>query len=192
MAKELGARILAGEYAYVGTDEDGTPQLAMLDVGRSNPRRDDRRDDRHDRKEDRWERNADDRGRAPSGPRLVPQKPNVSQIKIFAHGVQDVGAGDPLVFSVQSLVPFRPTRGVMSAEVSLDDVEMEDIKVANRSQLASSSVFPGQMFSPQAQEVYVDLDVLSSAIPFFANGSTISAQRCVLGWYGNLFEVAQL
>lgn len=200
--KAIGSKVLAGEYAFVGYDEDGNKELALLsedsDVGRR--RRDGsgqpsrgqlRRDDRHERKAERQFQQAAALNNS-NTPMLIPQKPNVSQIKIFAHGVLAVGAGAALNFNVQSLVPFRPTRGIMSASVSLNDVELTDIKVANRSQIASSSVFPGQMFSPQAQEVYIDLDVISAAIPFQVLGTTVSAQRCVLGWYGNLFEVADL
>lgn len=195
--KALGARILAGEYAYLGEDEDGRPLFAPVsDMGARGDRlqrRDDRRDARDDRRDDRREARIDRAGApAPAGPRLIAQRPNVSQIKIFAHGALTMLANGAINFNTQALVPFRPTRGVLSATVSLNTVQLTDVKVANRSQIASSSTFPGQMFNSSAQEVYIDLDVISAAIPFQVLGTSVDAQTCVLGWYGNLFEVANL
>lgn len=129
----------------------------------------------------------------PSGPRLVETTPNLAKVKIYPLGLAIVAAGAPFSLNPTAQHIFEPTRIIFSGNVSLSDIELNELKIGNVSQLVvGNTVFPAQMFSPAADDVLCDLDVVTTGQDFLITGTSVSAQRVTAGSYGNYFQSVNL
>lgn len=132
------------------------------------------------------------RGRGESPGKYVEPKVNLSKVKIFPLGVQtSVAAGATETTWVQTAQnPFEPIRGIAQASISLDDIEFTQLDCGNVSQLVVKNArFPGQMLSPQADDVLCDLDIVPGGIQFSMQGfnQNVANQRVTIGFFGNYF-----
>ncbi len=169
-----------GDYVYVrGTLIEGKKER--------NERQYKREGNRVKRNEDRMEKNA------PEGPRLVETTPNLAKVKIYPLGVIAVTATNTFSLSPPAQHIFEPTRIIFAGNVLLDDVELTEIKIGNVSQLVvGNTTFPAQMFSPSANDVLCDLDVVTTGQDFLIQGSSVVTQRVSAGSYGNYFQSVNL
>lgn len=150
--------------------------------GKGKARRDARQDDRKERKMERQG----------NKPQLLETKANFTQIKIFPLGSDVIaGAGDPVLLSQNAQNAFQPIRGIIQASVSLDTVILSEIKVGNVSQLVVGANFPAQMFSPAADDVLCDLDVVPPGIQFRLEGVS-GIQTVTAGFFGHYFSSVNL
>lgn len=124
--------------------------------------------------------------------KYIEPKVNLSKVKIFPLGVIDMTAAgaaeETFVQTAQN--PFEPIRGIAQAETSLDDVEFTQLDCGNVSQLVVKNArFPAQMFSPAADDVLCDLDIVPGGIQFSMQGFNMNAaaQRVTIGYFGNYF-----
>lgn len=129
--------------------------------------------------------------------RIIEPKLNLAKVKIFPLGAQDtVAAGaTEFTFSQTAQNPFEPIRGIAQAETSLDLIEFTQLDCGNVSQLVVKNArFPGQMLSPQADDVLCDLDMIPGGITFSMQGFNEDAanQRVAIGFFGNYFMSVNL
>lgn len=129
--------------------------------------------------------------------RIIEPKINLSKVKIFPLGVQvTIAAGATEFTHVQTAQnPFEPIRGIAQASLSLDDIEFTQLDCGNVSQLVVKNArFPGQMLSPQADDVLCDLDIVPGGIQFSMQGFNQNAanQRVTIGYFGNYFQSVNL
>lgn len=135
--------------------------------------------------------------RGESARHIVEPKINLAKVKIFPLGAAStVAAGaTEFTFSQTAQNPFEPIRGIAQATLSLDDVEFSQLDCGNVSQLVVKNArFPGQMLSPQADDVLCDLDMIPGGITFSMQGFNMNAaaQRVSIGYFGNYFMSVNL
>lgn len=145
---------------------------------------------RVNRNENRMERNAPQQ----QGPRLIETTPNIAKVKLYPLGVAAVAAiGGAFTLSPTAQHIFEPTRIIFQGTVSLSDIELNELKIGNVSQLVvGNTVFPASMFSPAADDVLCDLDVVTTGQDFLITGVSQSVQRVSAGSYGNYFQSVNL
>ncbi len=129
--------------------------------------------------------------------RIIEPKLNLAKVKIFPLGAAStVAAGaTEFTFSQTAQNPFEPIRGIAQATTSLDDIEFSQLDCGNVSQLVVKNArFPGQMLSPQADDVLCDLDMIPGGITFSMQGFNLNAgaQRVAIGYFGNYFMSVNL
>ena len=175
-----------GEYYYIRGTE--------LEVGDKRAR-DARQAGRKGARESRQGGRQDARDiRQGDGPRLIETQPNIAKVKIYPLGVFAVAAaGGPFNLNPTAQHIFEPTRIIFQGTVSLSDIEINELKIGNVSQLVvGNTFFPASMFSPSADDVLCDLDVVTTGQDFLVTGVSQSIQRVSAGSYGNYFQSVNL
>ena len=97
---------------------------------------------------------------------------------ILGLGTQTIGAGVTADHLASPQVPFRPKRIIITATgtgITLDNINVEDIKVGKNSQLVTAGPFPAAGFAATAFDIGIKFDTAVPGIDIVVSLTNLAA-----------------